>query len=70
MRRTLTRPTVAGALAAAALALAASPAAAAPASVTGRQCVDGGGVIYGDDPFPPAWCSGGIYNGQQISDAR
>ncbi|MFD0691387.1 hypothetical protein [Actinomadura fibrosa] len=54
------------AFAAASLALLAPLAGAALASVTGRQCVDGGGVIFGNDPLPMAFCQGGKYDGQQV----
>ncbi|MFC5185771.1 hypothetical protein [Actinomadura harenae] len=73
MHRSIVRPALAAALATAALAtagtaLATPPVAAAPSDVTGRQCVDGGGTIMGDDPLPLGWCIGGKYDGQPITD--
>ncbi|WP_026413453.1 hypothetical protein [Actinomadura oligospora] len=71
MHRSIARPSLVAALAVAALTLTvpaanAAQGVAAPSDVTGQRCVDGGGVIMGDDPLPLAWCIGGKYNGQRI----
>ncbi|MFD0692294.1 hypothetical protein [Actinomadura fibrosa] len=62
------RAPLAVASAAVLLAVVAPPVAAAITGVTGQQCVDGGGVIIGDDPIPPGFCVGGKYDGQVIDD--